>query len=122
MKVKSQGIFKEMLQGSASDPSIFDFIQSEANEDENKIIDYLENGTVIIACAGVMVDVVNPENGLAGSPEWKTDGIWAWSGELAYYVKQYHLKLNDEFIETMRKNAWTIRRDLEINVDNIEIV
>ncbi len=122
MQLRTQGIFKEMLQGSDNDPSIFNSIQTKANEDEDKMIDYLEKGIVIIACGAVMIDVVNPKNGYAGCPEWKTDGKWAWSGDLAYYVRQYHLKLNEEFIDTMRKNSWTISPDLELDFDNIEIL
>lgn len=92
LKLRVQGFFKEMLQGDENNPAIFDYIQSEANEDEEKILKYLENGAIIVACGRVVVDIINPDNGVAGCPNLMTDGIWAWSGELAYYVKKYHIK------------------------------
>ena len=35
-------------------------------------------------------------------------GKWAWSGVLSYYVRNYNLKLNDDFLETMVLNEWKI--------------
>ncbi|MBD5134853.1 MAG: hypothetical protein HDT39_02660 [Lachnospiraceae bacterium] len=122
MKLKTQGYFKEMLHGDESNPSIFDYIQPKANKNEEEIINYLKNGIVIVACGGVVSDIINPDNGLAGCPELKTDGIWVWSGDLAYYVKRYHLKLDEEFIETMRCNNWHIKEDLKIDYDDLQII
>lgn len=122
MKLKTIGIFKEMLHGSECDPSIFEFIQPNASEGEDKIINYLRSGIVIVACGGIVTDVINPENGLAGCPELKTDGIWVWPGDLEYYVKHYHLKLDEEFVKTMCKNNWRVCNMINIDYDNLEIV
>lgn len=122
MKLKAVGYFKEMLQGNESNPSIYDFIQLEANEYEEKMIEYLNSGVVIVACGGVVMDIINSDNGFAGCPDLKTDGIWAWSGDLAYYVKQYHLKLDEAFVMTMKKNNWCINDNIDIDFDDIEVV
>ena len=37
-----------------------------------------------------------------------TDGKWAWSGVLSYYVKNYNLQLDSEFVATMIENGWKI--------------
>lgn len=101
--------FKEMMNGIADDPSIFDRIKDKPNINENKIIEYLKKGKTIVACGGVNVDIVNPSKGLAGCPDVKTDGVWIWSGDLAYYVLNYHVVLDDKFIQTMEENDWDIR-------------
>ncbi len=122
LTIKMQGVFKEMLNGNSNAPSVFDFIQTTPAKYEERIIGYLSSGIVIAACGGVIVDVINPDNGFAGCPDLKTDGVWAWSGELEYYVRKYHLKLNDDFIQTMIANNWSIKSDIEIDYDDIQIV
>lgn len=122
MTIKMQGVFKEMLNGNSNSPSVFDFIQTEPSEYEERIINYLKNGIVVVACGGIVEDVINPNNGFAGCPDLKTDGVWAWSGELEYYVRTYHLKLNDDFIQTMKINDWIIKSNLEIDYDDIHII
>ena len=47
-------------------------------------------------------DIVDSNNGIAGCPDMLTDGIWLWPGDLAYYVKRYHLKLDEDFLQSMR--------------------
>ncbi len=40
-----------------------------------------------------------------------TDGQWLWSAALLYYVAQYHLRLDAEFVEHARANQWVILAD-----------
>ena len=122
MKLRTQGFFKELIHGNETSPSIFEFIQNSSSVDEEKIIDYLNDGIVIVACGGVVTDVINPNNGISGCPELKTDGVWIWPGDLAYYVKNYHLKIDEEFIKNMQENSWHIENRLDLDFDNIELV
>lgn len=122
MTLRKQGYFKEMYGGDESDPSIWDHIKSEPYQQEEKIINYLDSGVVIVACGGCIQDIINPDNGMAGCPDLKTDGIWFWSGELSYYVRRYHIKLSDQFISTMIENNWIVDGDLEVDFDNVEFV
>jgi len=122
MQLIRQGFFREMLQGDEMDSSIFDFIQENASNNEERIVDYLNKGIVVTACGGVVRDVINPINGIAGCPDLKTDGVWVWPGDLEYYVKKYHIKLKEEFINTMIRNSWVIINESEINFDDIEIL
>lgn len=122
MKLKRQGFFKEMPHGEESDPSILKFIQNEKNKRMKDICQYLKEGSVLVACGGIAQDVINPQNGGAGCPDMITDGIWIWPGDLAYYVMQYNLKLDEDFIHTMKENKWHVNSNTDIDFDNIEII
>lgn len=108
MNLTSVGYFKEMLDGSPSDPSIKDYVNKGTSSLIDKICDYLDNGVPLIVSPGTALDVIDEAKGVAGSPSVLTDGKWAWSGVLSYYVKNYNIQLNDEFIETMIENGWKI--------------
>jgi len=122
MKFRRQGFFREMPHGEESDPSIFDYTERSGEKEAEKIFQYLNEGKVLVACGGIAIDIINPSNGFAGCPELKTDGIWVWPGDLAYYVKQYHLALDKEFIETMKNSNWHINDISNIDYDNMEII
>ena len=106
MNIRRQGYFNEMPHGEEFDPSLKDFMGKADSALVDKIVNYLENGVEIIACCGVVKDVINPGNGSAGVPSVFTDGTWFWPGDLAYYVKTYKVALADDFIATMKQNAW----------------
>ena len=108
INLTSVGYFKEMLDGSPSDQSIKDYVNKGTSSLIDKICAYLDNGIPLIVSPGTALDVIDEKKGVAGSPSILTDGKWAWSGVLSYYVKNYNLQLNDEFIETMIENGWKI--------------
>lgn len=108
MNLTSVGYFKEMLDGSPNDPSMKDYVNKGTHSLIDKICAYLDNGIPLIVSPGTALDIIDESKGIAGSPSVLTDGKWAWSGVLSYYVKNYNLQLDDEFIETMVKNGWVI--------------
>lgn len=122
MKLKRQGFYKEMPHGDKNDPSILQFIRDEGDLEEHNICQYLNEGIVVSACGGVVKDIINSNNGIAGCPNILTDGIWLWPGDLVNYVKKYHLKLDKNFIKSMRDNDWHIKDILDIDYDDLEIV
>ncbi len=126
MNLKAVGFYKEMPHGMESQLSLKDYIQKE-KEDINKISDYLLSGVEIIVSPGTVNDLLDESKGIAGTTSLFTDGEWLWSGDLAYYVREYRLKLPEEFINTMRKNAWKINVSIEdldlktLSIDDKEI-
>lgn len=122
MKLKRQGYFKEMPCGKKSDPSILQFIREKGDIEEERICQYLKSGMVLVACGGVAKDIINPDNGISGVPNVMTDGIWVWPGDLAYYVKKYHLELDKAFIMTMKNNDWHVKELFDIDFDGFEVV
>ena len=74
MNLKSAGYFKEMLDGSPSDPSIKDYINKGTSSLIEKICAYLANGIPLIVSPGTALDVIDETKGVAGSPSILTDG------------------------------------------------
>lgn len=122
MKVKTVGYYKEMPHAGKSTDSILDFIRKGDSKLVNSICEYLESGVGFIISPGVVDDVINPERGAAGTASTYTDGTWFWPGDLAYYVRNYNLKLPDEFIATMKKNNWKVPVTLDdLDYNEIEV-
>ena len=108
MNLTSVGYFREMLDGNPTDPSIKDYVNKGAGFPIDKICEYLDSGLPLIVSPGLVSDVIDESKGNAGSPSIFTDGKWAWSGVLSYYVKNYNLQLDSDFIDTMISNGWMI--------------
>lgn len=108
MNITSVGYFREMPDGRLSDPSIKDYLNKGEDYPIEKICAYLDSGLPLIVSPGVAFDIVDEAKGVAGSPSILTDGKWAWSGVLSYYVKNYGLLLDSEFVDTMMANDWKI--------------
>jgi len=88
--------------------SIRDDLRSTGDPDEDRIVEYLKTGHVFIVAPGLETDAVDPTKGFIGTICVRTDGEWTWPGSLAYYVENYHLKVEDDFLEYVRRNNWQI--------------
>lgn len=64
----------------------------------DKIIEYLNNGEVLLASSSCAVDVFTGAK-IAGSRCILTDGEYSWNNTLAYYVKEYNLQIPEELEE-----------------------
>ena len=121
MNLTSVGYFREMLDGSLSDPSIKDYLNKGTDYPIEKICAYLDSGLPLIVSPGVALDIIDETKGVAGSPSILTDGKWAWSGVLSYYVRNYNLMLDSNFVDTMIANDWKIPV-LENELDHLNIL
>ena len=122
MNITSVGYFREMVDGSPNDPSIKDYIDKGNDSIIDKVCTYLNSGIPLIVSPGKVLDIIDETKGSAGSPSILTDGKWAWSGVLSYYVKNYNLRLNDEFLETMISNEWQLPiSENELDYSNINL-
>lgn len=121
MILKKVGYYMELPYGDSTDPSIIDNIGAQILY-KDEICNYLQNGIKLAACAGVVRDVICPEKGVIGSPDSLSDGIWIWHADLLYYVKEYGLKLNEEFVEHMKHNSWQVPKEVNFDFDNIEVI
>jgi len=91
--------------------------QEAAQADEEKIVGYLESGTVYGAMPGVEQDVLSHPPQAIGPTHIQTDGTWAWPVTLIYYVRRYHIALPEEFVRHMRLGGW--RCPLNVNVGQL---
>lgn len=64
----------------------------------NKIVEYLNNGKVVLTSPSCAMDVFSGAR-IASSRCILTDGEYSWNNTLAYYVKEYNLQIPKEFEE-----------------------
>jgi hypothetical protein len=95
------GNYKELSHGDRQGPYLKDCCRENGEIDEAKIIEYLNNGEVLSISPCIVKDVLNPDI-VIGTLEYKSDGMWEWSNDLAYYVEKYHVVLPKEFITHVR--------------------
>jgi len=102
MKLKSIGFFQELDHGDPSGPRLVELVRGNPQPEEPKIVNYLRNGILLMGCPGLVSDVLDEDAGIIGPPHIMTDGVWAWPGDLPYYIEKYHLALPDEFLDYLR--------------------
>lgn len=127
--MKALGFFKEFEVGKndASDRSMIDVLRVAPGWREDEVVSYLESGIPLV---DIMESTVNALGGAAhirGGSSIMTDGTWVWRLDLAYYVRNYHLQLDEDFLmhasgagfrikepdrETLRLLAEVVLRDL----------
>lgn len=122
MNLKTTGFYKEMPHAIEAKESILEFIDKGNCADIDKVCTYLKSGIELIISPSVTKDLINPEKGTSGTASLYTDGMWVWPGDLAYYVKNYNLRLSDAFLATMVSNEWKVNlKETDLNFDMIEI-
>ena len=82
--------------------------------EEQKIIHYLESGTVCAVVPGLEEDVLCNPPKVIGSPDLKTDGDWVWPQTTTYYLQHYHIELPEEFITDMRMRDWKCPSNVDL--------
>jgi hypothetical protein len=107
------GFFREMRHGAPGDPSLAEARSTTASPHEDRIAAYLDAGHVYIATAGPSRDVFAPET-LIGPPHYLTDGRFVWPGDLAHYVRSYHVRLEGALLEHMMANGWAVPAGVNI--------
>jgi hypothetical protein len=76
---------------------------------EPAAIRYLENGRLLVqAFGGMTSDLLNPDGDSIGFHCLRTDGLWVWPGELAFYLRTYHVLPPVDFIHRMASQDWEI--------------
>ncbi|MGW1617352.1 hypothetical protein ACWCQZ_50315 [Streptomyces sp. NPDC002285] len=109
------GFFREMPHGDPAGLSLAEACYDTPAPNEENVAAYLEQGHVRIAATGITYDVFDPDI-LVGAPHQLTDGRFEWPGDLAYYVRKYHLRLQAPFIAHMQANAWQVPSEVDVTV------
>ena len=81
--------------------------------EEEKALAYMKAGSEFLLIAGVFEDVLDSQRPIVGAPHVMTDGVWAWSAELIYYLQNYHIQLPEEFLQHMLNNNWIVPEVLD---------
>ena len=98
--MKEIGTFKELKNNNDKYPA-FEATPNEIPE-KKIILEYLE-GTPSVAVAPAIVKDIFTGERLKMELFAKSDGIYIWSSDIAYYFDKYNLKLPKEFIEHVLK-------------------
>ncbi len=102
------GFFKELKGCEKSAQSIKDFVSKTKHPDEKNIIKYLNSikqGSIVL-CGPVKDEIKSFHKPIIGGLSIYSDGHYQWRSDLSYYVKNYHIKLPETFIEHMKKHNW----------------
>ena len=84
-------------------PSMKDFFMDEKYEHQDDIVYYMRNyGKPGMAAPMLTRDFFTGEYSGGGLVHF-SDGEYAWTSDLPYYVEKYNLKLPDDFIEHVLK-------------------
>jgi hypothetical protein len=106
LELKPLGQFIELEHGTPACESLRDAICATPNQDEEKIIAYLENGFITAVAACTVRDVLSESEKSICGLYGQTDLVWHWYSDLAYYVKTYHVQLPEAFIQHIKSKNW----------------
>mgnify|MGYP000503884339 CR=1 FL=1 len=118
--MKEFGFFKELnLDAEIEYPSIesAQIGSGEPLQSRAKVIKYLENGFGLIATASLVFDPFQKNRKVICPFNVRTDGDWCWPSELPYLIKEYHVRIPDEFRQKMRARVWIPPSEKELDLD-----
>lgn len=102
------GFFRELPHGDRSGPSLRE-ANGRLGHEARDVVSYLRGGGVVATTGQVATDWFDA-NQKSGPLEVRTDGRWAWPGDLAFYVERYAVELPAEFVAWMLANDWKCRQ------------
>ncbi|MFF3468476.1 hypothetical protein [Streptomyces sp. NPDC002619] len=116
------GNFRELGRGRPDGPSLRAAVRDKAPAHAGELVEYLRNGTVLVATTTLVHDVLSHSNAVIGGWHLLTDGRWLWHSDLAYYVERYHVVLDPRFLAHAQGNNWTVPELTEAELLALEAV
>src|SRR5215211_1156339 len=113
-ELQRTGFFREMPHGEPTDPSLAEARSAAAGPHEDRIAAYLEAGHVYVATPGYTRDVFDGSQRI-GPAHYLTDGRYLWPGDLAHYVRTYHVRVAAPFVEHMMASGWKVPSDVDVS-------
>lgn len=74
-----------------------------------KVVDYMENGKVLLSSRGQIRDFFKPGTMVTLPDQIMTDGVWLWDRESIYYIEEYRLSPTKEFLHYLEARDFTPR-------------
>jgi hypothetical protein len=108
------GFYRQMHHGEPTDPDITTASAAAAGPDEELLASYLDAGHVYIATPRIVTDVIDGQT-LIGPAHYLTDGTYVWPGDVAYYVRRYHVRLPDGFVDHARSSGWAVPASVDLS-------
>ncbi len=85
-----------------------DKISDKPSPYKEELINYLKSGYELILVPGIAYDLLSKNDYIIGSITIFTDGIYAWTSDVEYYVREYNLILEQNFINHIKLNKWKV--------------
>lgn len=79
----------------------------EADEIQ-RIIAYLKGGSMVLFSRSSQQDLYRPGQPSVVPMTFETDGTWIWSGAVRYYLEQYGLPPEADFVAHIKASGYTI--------------
>lgn len=117
--MKRLGFFRELPHGDPDGPSLLE-AERRTRADEAAIVRYLAESPVLAISGSVVYDILDPQHPVAGRNAVRTDGVWIWPDDLAYYVANYHIELPAEFIGHGMQTKWAVRSLTQAELEELE--
>ena len=112
MATKRVGFFFELSTAQQRD-RVRELSREQPHPNEHEIVRYLSGGVDAGASMMIEHDFLEEPPRVLGEVILRSDGEWIWPSSLAYYVRQYHVELPNEFVELMKENNWQVPSDAE---------
>nr|WTA65832.1 hypothetical protein OHB51_25515 [Micromonospora sp. NBC_00855] len=112
--LKKVGFFPELDPKRAvemGEPSIHASVRAVGEPDEGQILQYLNDGHMIISVMEGGPDVITGEYGYqeaSGCSSWISGGAWVWRYDLAHYLRRHHVELSTYFLSHARSSGCTV--------------
>jgi hypothetical protein len=101
MALRKVGFFRELRHGDPDGPSL-EMARSQLGLSErSRIALYLRGGGVVATTGTLVGDYFDRRASGVATAEVRTDGIWVWPADLAFYVEKYGVGLPSEFLQHM---------------------
>lgn len=88
--------------------------------DIEKIINYLDQGVLLLGWMGYFIDFETKE--LIAPDSYFTDGIWVWPSYLSYYLKKHPMLMVDEdFVKHIEKKGFQFSVEENFNTQKVSL-
>jgi hypothetical protein len=103
--MKRIGYFRELRHGEPDGPSLIAARDRLDPALRTQVAGYLKAGGVLATTGALTDDWFTKERRVAPL-ESRTDGVWVWPADLAYYVEHYGTEVPAEFIRHTEAHGW----------------
>lgn len=119
-QIKRLGVFKSILSRIRPD-NILTISRKGQLDVKSLVLSYLRSGCRIVYVPGVEKDLLAVEKKVIMGPHVRTDGVWAWTDDLTFYVDNYDLDLPSDFVHHCELSQWRVQENLpRIDFDQLE--
>jgi len=116
-QLRRAGFFRELPHGDPDGPTVLD--QAHLNVvDKVRVHRYLTTAPVVAREPRVVTDALDP-SATIGSVDIRSDGVWVWPSDLAWYVGHHEAALPAEFVTHMAASGWTAPTQVSVEVSDV---